>query len=192
MLKRLKLQLKLLYNSFPFVNRISAKKHCLENHGAVLRKCDISISGENNKVIFKKKSVLSNCEIHVVGNHNIIEIGENCRLNHVTIWIEDNNNKVVIGDRAHFTGKCHLAAIEGTTINIGDRFPYRGFSQYFGYAGEQDQSICRHSTRQSCLGRKQGDNHQRGIYCRGYRDWNRSNRDKKHRGNALYCRRRSR
>lgn len=54
------------------------------------------------------------------GDNNTIIIGNKCFARLAEFHIEDSNNSIVCGDEVHFSGKIHMAVIEGTKLSIGD------------------------------------------------------------------------
>ena len=108
-----------VYNTLIGRNRIRVKKKLLESNGALFKNCKIYINGENNNIHVGKFSRLNKCFIDIKGKNNSIWIGDNVYLNEANICIEDDGNSILIGDRSSIQGTTHLAAIEGTKIEIG-------------------------------------------------------------------------
>jgi acetyltransferase-like isoleucine patch superfamily enzyme len=86
---------------------------------ALIQGTDVDISGRGNEVAIGHMSRLIDCHIYVCGSNNRIEIGERVSLKNTELWIEDDNNHIVIGDHTSIAGTTHLAAIEGTRIDVG-------------------------------------------------------------------------
>lgn len=63
---------------------------------------------------------ISNSQIKFFGDNNTVNIEHDCVLKDVDIWISDGGF-VKIGHNTHFTGKIHIACIEGKTVEIGER-----------------------------------------------------------------------
>ncbi|MCC8060603.1 MAG: acyltransferase [Clostridiales bacterium] len=63
---------------------------------------------------------LSRCTMRFFGDGNRVFIERDCVANELDIWVSDGGT-VNIGHNTHFSGKTHLACIEGKTIEIGER-----------------------------------------------------------------------
>lgn len=114
--------LSFIYTHLIGLNKFKGKRHnkiTIDN--CFLKKCNIKITGINNKVIINNQSVLLNCKISVSGNNNTIIIGESVSAIKCEIHIEDDNNLVKIGKQSHISGFTHLACIEGCNIIIGEK-----------------------------------------------------------------------
>lgn len=82
--------------------------------------CKIIIKGYGNKIIVDKGLVrLKKCRIYINGNNNLIRISSGCVCKNVEFYLEDDNNEIIIAPDVQMTGNTHLAAIEGTKIEIG-------------------------------------------------------------------------
>lgn len=77
------------------------------------------MGGENN-IIIDDYSRIVNCKISITGNNNTIHIGNKVYLEYGEICIEDDNNEILIGGNSIISNNCHMAAIEGTKIKIGE------------------------------------------------------------------------
>ena len=86
----------------------------------LIRKTNVTVNGINNTIIIKDSSKLTNCKIYIYGNNNNIIINEKVCLNHADLWIENDDNEISIGQNTSIQGFTQLAAIEGTTITIGN------------------------------------------------------------------------
>ncbi|MGH4139610.1 acyltransferase [Clostridium sp.] len=86
---------------------------------AVMKKTKITVNGINNTIIIKDLSRLINCNIYIQGSNNHIVINKKVYLNYTELYIEDDNNEICVGENTSVHGVTHLAAIEGTIINIG-------------------------------------------------------------------------
>lgn len=86
---------------------------------ALLKKVNIDIAGNNNTVIIGDFTTLSRASITIYGNNNTITIGDWCTLINAELYIEDDSNAITLGAHTKVLGKTHLAAIEGTKIDIG-------------------------------------------------------------------------
>lgn len=104
----------------------------------VIKNIEINIIGKNNVINVGNLTRLESCNIYIKGNNNRIFIGENASLNETELHIEDDNNEIIIGNKTTIQGKTHLAAIEGTIINIGEDCM---FSSYIHFATGDSHSI---------------------------------------------------
>lgn len=87
---------------------------------ALLRKVDVRISGNNNTVIVEDFCTLKNVSIYIHGSNNTISIGKWSTLIQAELGVSDDNGGIRIGERTRILGKTELAAIEGTSIRIGE------------------------------------------------------------------------
>lgn len=110
----------ILYNHLPFNNYISAKNNKIIANKSLLRKCKITIKGENNVLRINDYSRLYKTKINISGNNNVVVIGEYCTITNGDFCIEDDNNRITIGCHTSINGKTHLACIEGTSILVGE------------------------------------------------------------------------
>lgn len=123
----------LLYKH-PKLIRISSYIYniCFFNH--------VKVKGKNNK-INRAKSFMKKCKITIIGNNNYVELGEMTYFHNTKITIYGNNNKVCVGNKVYasqgdfyienddnsltiqektiFAGNVHLALTEGKKIEIG-------------------------------------------------------------------------
>lgn len=97
------------------------RKAKVEWRGAFIKHCKIDASGVGNVVTIGKGCRLKKCQIRIIGNNNKINILNDCVGSDLNIWMEDSGNEITIGHNTRFTGYCHLACIEGTNINVGER-----------------------------------------------------------------------
>lgn len=111
-----------VYNAI-FLNsiKIKGKKNRIKKSKAFIKKCKITIIGDNNFVDLGDTSYFNNTEITIYGNNNIIVFGEKTYMSRGNIYIEDNNNTLRVGKRNTFAGNIHLALTEGKKITIGDK-----------------------------------------------------------------------
>lgn len=117
--KQLLLKFYKVINVLPFNNRKRGKARII-NHGALFLNCNFISSGDNNVLEINKCCVFKNCSFYFYGSNNTIQIGEDCRGNNAEFHIEDSSNNIIVGERTVFSGKIHLACIEGTKIEIGN------------------------------------------------------------------------
>lgn len=110
-----------IHNHILGLNKIMIYSKNSTKIGIVLiKKTKFVVNGINNTIIIQNFSRLKDCKIYIKGNNNRIIISENVYLNKTEIHIEDNNNEISIGKHTSITGATHLAAIEGTSITIGN------------------------------------------------------------------------
>ncbi len=88
--------------------------------GVFVKHTQILNHGSNNRVIFDKGCRVYNCKIQLFGNDNVVYIDHDCVCKEMDVWIS-NGARLNVGHNTHFTGKIHIACIEGKTINIGER-----------------------------------------------------------------------
>ena len=108
------------FNALPFNNTIKGRRHNKVLVKGLMQGCKIKFRGKNNTVEIQNGAFLKNCTINVSGNHNRIVFGEKTYAHCADLCTEDDNNSIIIGSRTNLCGKIHLAAIEGTTIDIGE------------------------------------------------------------------------
>ena len=108
------------YNALPFNNKIKGKRHNKIIKDGVLQKCNIRFSGKNNIVEIQDGALLKHCTMQISGNNNRIVFCEKAYAKNADLCTEDDNNQIIIGKKTSLCGQIHLAAIEGTTIEIGE------------------------------------------------------------------------
>lgn len=84
-----------------------------------LKKCKIKICGNGNQIVLGEKCFLSNCNISISGNNNRIVLNSNVYIDKCDFNVEDDRNTILINDGTRIFGRCELAVMEGTQINIG-------------------------------------------------------------------------
>lgn len=101
---------------------IKGKRNSIFHQGNYLKKCKISVFGNDNKILFVKcgRNRLISTNIYINGNNNEIVIGKNNVFINGDIYIEDDNNKVVFGSGNSVCGYTHIAVIEGQSVIFGD------------------------------------------------------------------------
>lgn len=115
--------LKLLFsfcNILPFNNTFKGRKGNKIIANGLMQRCKIKFRGKNNKIEIHNGAILKNCTINISGNNNRVVFGEKSYAHFADLCTEDDNNSIIIGNRTDLCGKIHLAAIEGTTIEIGE------------------------------------------------------------------------
>ena len=109
-----------LFDMLPFNNAFPLRKGLrIETGLSYLRGCKIINHGKNNTLVVGDFSRLQGCTITISGSNNVIQIGDRCMCNQACFCIEDDNNTIRLDDRTLLCGKIELAAIEGTSIEIG-------------------------------------------------------------------------
>lgn len=113
--------LALVYNLINLnIYRTKGSRNNVIKSKAFLNRCKFEIKGNGNTIIIDDMCVLKNCHINISGNDNKIWLNKKVCAYDLEVHIEDNNNEVIIGERTLFSGKTHLACIEGTKISIGN------------------------------------------------------------------------
>lgn len=109
-----------IYRVFGF-NSVKGKSNLKILWGGVFAKhtC-IKNDGKNNKLIIGEGCRIFNSQIKLIGENNTVYIEHDCVLKDVSIWVS-GGGIVRIGHNTHFTGKTHIACIEGKTVEIGER-----------------------------------------------------------------------
>lgn len=109
-----------IYNYFFGRNRLLLRgSNRLELGSAKLDNFRIRIKGENNLIIIKDLCRLRKCTVTILGNNNRVFIGTGSVAEQTDFYIEDDNNTISIGDAAVLFGPIHLAAMESTNLDIG-------------------------------------------------------------------------
>lgn len=111
-----------VYNFISF-NKIQkkGKNNKIHNIGTFMKKCNITINGNNNTIYLGNMNYLIDTKIKIEGNNNEIVLGEGNYINKGDFYIEDSSNKLNIGNKTIFAGNVHLALTEGKEIVIGDK-----------------------------------------------------------------------
>ncbi len=86
---------------------------------ALLKKVHISISGSGNRIIFEDFVTAKDVSISIHGSNNTIRIGAWSYLNKTEFCLENDGNAITLGQHSRLYGRTHLAALEGTGIEIG-------------------------------------------------------------------------
>lgn len=107
------------FYNFLGCNRIRGKYGIsFSTKGCFMRHTCIRNYGVRNSIEFGKGTRLYNCNIQMFGNDNKIVISSDCECKEMDIWISDGG-EVRVGNNTHFTGKIHIACIEGKKVTIG-------------------------------------------------------------------------
>lgn len=88
--------------------------------GVFARHTSIKNYGKNNKVYIGKGCRLKNCTIQLFGDNNNVLIENDCVGNELDIW-SSTGGKITVEHNTHFTGKIHIACIEGKAVRVGAR-----------------------------------------------------------------------
>ncbi len=110
-------------NFFPMLNRVKIKgKNNLLILDSPIINSKIYINGNNNRVLFKKsfEGGSRGVYINIDGDNNHIVINENVSMINVSLYMEDSNNEILIGKETKICGSTEFAAIEGTSITVGE------------------------------------------------------------------------
>lgn len=102
-----------------FRRRIKGQGNRIEASCALLKKVDIRVDGNNNRILIEDFSTLKGVSITLYGNDNTVHIGPWCHMIGTELCIENSGNTISIGEHTKILGKTHLAALEGTKIEIG-------------------------------------------------------------------------
>lgn len=109
------------FNHLPFNNKIKVRgNNKFKADCAMLKKCVVKVTGENNLILLGKNCRLYDCSFIINGSNNIIELSDSVSAYNAEFYIEDSQNHIFCGDHTCFAGKIHLACTEGKNITIGD------------------------------------------------------------------------
>jgi acetyltransferase-like isoleucine patch superfamily enzyme len=79
--------------------RFRGKNNEIIKDGSFIKKINVQVHGNNNKIIFRDLSRVSNLKIYIEGNDCEILIDESCLFNSGEIWIQDDRNRLSIGKK---------------------------------------------------------------------------------------------
>ncbi len=103
------------------LNRVKGKtKNKISFGGVFLNRCQILCYGKNNVIEIEKGCRLYGCRIQVFGDGNKVYISHDCELKKADLHISGGGT-LKVGHNTYFTGKIHIACIEGTKVSIGNR-----------------------------------------------------------------------
>lgn len=108
-----------VYNNLPFNNKIKRRRHNKIIANGFMTNCKINFRGMNNVIELEQGVRIKNCAISISGNNNRVVFCKDSFANCADICTENDNNRIIIGENASLCGQIHLAAIEGTSIKIG-------------------------------------------------------------------------
>ena len=101
--------------------RCKGRNNTLVRRGTFMRGCRFIVNGNNNSIVFEESAYkISGMKVTINGNNNILHVGSDFATSGLSFTMEDDNNKILIGDGVHGGGSSEFAAIEGTTISIGN------------------------------------------------------------------------
>lgn len=106
-------------NRFLGRNRFSVNGNKLNVKTARLRNTSVTVIGRNNVIEIDDDSYFVNCDIAIMGDNNRLTIGKAVVARGVSIHFEDNGNMIFISEKTTIEHNTELAAIEGTSITIG-------------------------------------------------------------------------
>lgn len=84
-----------------------------------IRKNNIKISGNGNKLYIDDKAIVRNCNILIRGNNNKLYIEENCTIENTNIILDNENSEIKIGRDTSIV-KLLLVSLEPYKITIGE------------------------------------------------------------------------
>lgn len=112
--------LALIYRAIGF-NSITGKANMKILWGGVFaQRTHIKNKGKNNCLILEEGCRIYDSQIQFFGENNTVKIEHDCVLRNVDIWISDGGI-IEVGHNTHFSGKTHMACIEGKKVHIGER-----------------------------------------------------------------------
>ena len=112
--------LALIYRTVGFNSIRGKSKMRILWKGVFARRVHIKNYGENNKLVLGEGCRIYDSQIQFFGGNNTIIIEHDCVLKNLDIWISDGGI-IEIGHNTHFSGKIHIACIEGKKVHIGER-----------------------------------------------------------------------
>ena len=104
---------------FGMERSISGSNNVIKNDGALIKKVNLKILGNNNMIEFGKGSRLSNVEIRIQGDNHRLLIGEDCYMGKGSFWFEDTNGKICIGSKTTIED-ADFASIESVSVQVGN------------------------------------------------------------------------
>lgn len=111
-------RLSFLINRLPYLNKVCiAKGNTLKYNGALLLHTSIKCKGKNNHIEFSGGGII---KTKINGDNNKLIIGNNSFIQDANFNFEDSGNLVSIGSDTRMCGKINIAAVESSSIYIGD------------------------------------------------------------------------
>lgn len=86
---------------------------------AAIKNINITITGNNNKIIFEEGGTNVGVSLNINGDNNLIYIDKNYRTFRGNFILQGTGQHIKVGKNAHF-GNVGLNAQENTSIEIGD------------------------------------------------------------------------
>lgn len=100
-------------------NKVKKRGNSVVYNNTYLSRCTISISEQNNQIIFNGTNYFKRCRFCITGNNNCIVIGDKVCGYDATLIIEDSKGTIEVGYKTLFTGKIEVACTKGAAITIG-------------------------------------------------------------------------
>lgn len=85
-----------------------------------IKKLHLASCGKYNVLRLGNHVLLDDVTITIFGNKNEVVVNDMNYMSNIRFAIEDDGNRIEIGKQCYFGEDCLLAALEGTTIKIGD------------------------------------------------------------------------
>lgn len=98
--------------------RIRGRGHVVHWGDAQLRRCRITITGENNRLEIGDGAMLWGSAVQLTGSNLLCRIGARTRLRGGTFVVTDQNSRLEIGDATTMTGPM-LVAQGGRAVRLG-------------------------------------------------------------------------
>lgn len=86
----------------------------------LLKKVNIKVRGNNNKIVFGDMSRISNLKVYIEGNDCEIAINESCLISSGEVWIQDDGNKLFIGKKTRIVSAYFAIMEPMKSIIIGE------------------------------------------------------------------------
>jgi acetyltransferase-like isoleucine patch superfamily enzyme len=108
-----------LHNAFyRNMTRVSSGNKIV-NHGALLKRCVIRVSGINNTIEFGRGVRLVDAVISIDGDHHLMRIGLDCAIRKSGFYLAGRGNRIVIDECTTVEGADFSAGDVETEITIG-------------------------------------------------------------------------
>ncbi|VFQ42595.1 acyltransferase [Desulfoluna butyratoxydans] len=102
--------------------RISGCHHVQIDRTARVRRCFISIKGQNNRLIIGKGASVCGTFLEINGNDCSIVIGANCRIGHNSyLSARETGISITVGKNSSFSRNVKIMTSDGHNILQGDR-----------------------------------------------------------------------
>lgn len=83
----------------------------------------VRVTGKGNSVVLKSR--LKRCDIRIIGDDNKIFVDEGCSITGASFYIVGNNSEIHIGKNVRLHPGCHVSALSGSKLIVGDRTTMR-------------------------------------------------------------------